>query len=126
LSTTSESHNERAAPPPTATALFALVWESLVDMLGSASAATLVRRAAKCAAPRCPELLELTVVREQLEYRCILPAQWNDVEATEGLRQFFIELCVLLVDLTGPVVVDRLRTTPALEQSGFFAMESVP
>jgi hypothetical protein len=112
------------AVPPSAAALFGLAWESLVDVLGSGTAATLMRRAAARAVVRCDELKDFSVVREKLEYRCVLPVKWSDDRDCAALRELFLELGRLLVELTGPVVVDRLRTLPALEQSRLFAMES--
>src|SRR5260221_10055887 len=59
-------------------ALFALLWDGLADLLGTAASATLLRRAAQRAAPRDPELAELEIVRENLEYRYTLPSAWSD------------------------------------------------
>src|ERR1051325_7380679 len=57
-------------------ALFTLVWDALADVLGTAATATLLRRAARRAAPRCLELGELAIAREKLEYRYTLPPEW--------------------------------------------------
>src|ERR1051325_10337245 len=63
--------------------LFTLVWDALADVLGTATTAAVLRRAARRAAPRCAELTELSISREKLEYRCTLPSRWvNDPDAT--------------------------------------------
>jgi hypothetical protein len=61
-----------------AAALFTLLWEELADVLGTAATAVLVRRAARRAAHRRPELAELAISRENLEYRFILPRAWTE------------------------------------------------
>jgi hypothetical protein len=107
----------------TPASLFAVVWETLVDILGSASAATLIRRAVSRAASRAPELKEVKVLREGLEYRCVVPATWNDTSSIDTLRELCVELQAILFDLTGVVVLSRLRTVPAIAESGLFAHE---
>jgi hypothetical protein len=101
-------------------ALFTLLWEALADVLGTAATAALLRRAARRAVLRYPELTELAISREKLEYRCTLPAAWAGV--TEGtplaLRELVTELRPLLVELTGPVVVRRLERIPELRGRG--------
>ncbi|MDB5219641.1 MAG: hypothetical protein JWO86_7568 [Myxococcaceae bacterium] len=116
----SDQQGERARAPTTSAALFTMAWESLVDMLGSATAATLMRQAASRAALRCPELEDFSVARERLEYRCALPRSWSEPAPAQGLRELFIELRAILLALTGPVVVERLRTIPELAESGLF------
>ncbi len=101
-------------------ALFTLLWEALADVLGTAATAMLLRRAARRAAPRCPELSELAILREKLEYRYTLPPAW--AAGTDGtplaLRELVAELRPLLVELTGPVVVRRLERIPELRERG--------
>ncbi len=114
----SRSH---AAAEPSPAALFALLWEALADLLGTATAATLLRRAARRAALRNPELADFAVVRESLEYRCKLPPSWK--EGTGGaplraLQDLVDELLPLLVELTGPVVVRHLAQVPELRERG--------
>jgi hypothetical protein len=101
-------------------ALFALIWDGLADLLGTAAAATLLRRAAQRAAPRDPELAELAIVRENLEYRYTLPSAWSDpTEGTQrALRRLVGELLPLLVELTGPLVVNHLAQIPELRERG--------
>jgi hypothetical protein len=110
-----------------AAALFALLWEGLADVLGTAATAVLVRRAARRAAARNPELAELAISREKLDYRFTLPRAWTErAEAAAvaaaadeaALRELVGELRPLLVELTGPVVVRRLAQIPALRERG--------
>jgi len=94
--------------------LFTSLWNALADLLGTAATATLLRRSARRAMARAPELVELTIVRQSLEYRYTLPAIWSDsTEATSGgLRLLVAELVPLLVELTGSVVVRHLARMP--------------
>ncbi len=107
-------------PGPSAGDLFTLLWEALADILGTAAAATLLRRAAQRAAPRWPELLALAITRESNEYRYTVPAAWRDpgLDPPSALHGLTRELWALLVDLTGPVVVDRLAQIPELRARG--------
>jgi hypothetical protein len=109
-----------ASAGPSSATLFALLWDALADLLGTAAAATLLRRAAQRAAPRDPELAELGIVRDNLEYKYTLPASWNDgTKSTQhALRHLSAELLPLLVELTGPIVVARLAQIPELRACG--------
>ncbi len=103
------------------TALFKLLWEALVDLLGSAATAALLRRASRRAMAQAPELGELIIVREDLDYRYKLPHAWGDAAAEEtphGLRQLMLELVPLLIELTGPVVLCHLAQIPELRERG--------
>jgi len=101
-------------------ALFALIWDGLADVLGTAATAAIVRRAAQRAMGRCPELVALVVVREDLEYRYTLPSAWNDETRStpDALRELVGELRVLLVEMTGSVVVRHLARIPELRERG--------
>lgn len=101
-------------------ALFTLIWDALADLLGSAATATLLRRAARRARAHDQELAEVTIVRENLQYRYTLPPTWNDASAgtRRTLRCLVGELLPLLVELTGPVVVSRLSLVPELRERG--------
>jgi hypothetical protein len=117
-----------------AAALFSLLWEGLADVLGTAATAVLVRRAARRAAHRRPELAELAISRDNLEYRFTLPRAWteraNAATATAAdalvLRELVGELRPLLVELTGPVVVRRLAKIPELRKRGIIPSDEVP
>jgi hypothetical protein len=103
-----------------ATALFALVWDTLADVLGTAAVAAIVRRAARRVAAQSPELGDLVISRQNLEYRYTLPAAWGQrAERTPPeLRVLVAEIGRLLVELTGPVVIRRLEQVPELRARG--------
>jgi hypothetical protein len=103
-----------------ARALFTVLWEALADILGTAAAATLVRRSAQRAVPRWPELAGLSITRENLDYRYTLPPAWKNSAARppQALCELAGELWTLLVDLTGSVVVNRLAQIPELREGG--------
>jgi hypothetical protein len=100
--------------------LFALLWQVLADILGTAATATLLRRAARGAAPGWPELAELSITRENLEYHYRVPAAWKGElgASPAALCALVAELCKLLFDLTGSVVVNRLKSIPELRARG--------
>ena len=85
--------------------------------MGSAATAALLRRAAKHAVARAPELGGFEVRRVRFEYRCVVPPSWAEGE-TEGprasLKALLQELTPLLVELTGSVVMRRLHAIPEL------------
>jgi hypothetical protein len=97
-------------------ALFTLVWDALADLLGTAATATLVRRAARRAAVRSPELADLAIERDNLDYHYTVPTAWQDEGGRTplALRELMRELLPLLVELTGPVVVRHLAQIPEL------------
>lgn len=100
--------------------LFTILWSALADILGTAAAAALLRRAAQRAVVHWPELASLAITRERLEYRYSLPVHWKDPSSDppRALCELARELCTLLVDLTGPVIVNRLAQIPELESRG--------
>jgi hypothetical protein len=100
--------------------LFATVWETIADVLGTATTAAIVRRAAGRAATRSPELVGLVVVREELEYQYRVPSTWSQgsERGLISLRVLAAELGRLLVELTGNIVVQRLEEDPELHTVG--------
>lgn len=108
------------------TVLFELIWVALVDLLGSAATATLIRRSLKRAAARAPELAGISISRERFEYRYVLSSEWRDnaTGALDGLRELGRELQPLLFELTGLVVLHRLRGMPDLERCRVFPPEN--
>jgi hypothetical protein len=110
--------------------LFALLWDGLADVLGTAATAALTRRAASVAASRCPELAAFVVVRETLDYSYTRPAAWNEPGGSTpvALRELARELRTLLIEMTGTVVVRHLARIPELRQRGvvFLAEEEDP
>jgi len=105
-----------------AAALFAIVWEALADVLGTAATAAIVRRAAGRAATDNPELIDIVIRREKLEYRYTLPHAWSHTvrvatpeERTPiAFRALIAEIGRLLVELTGTVFIGRLEQIPEL------------
>lgn len=100
--------------------LFTILWEALADILGTATSATLLRRAAQRAVPRFPELADLSIRRESLEFRYTVPLAWKAPapDPPDALCELARELWTLLVDLTGSVVVNRLAQIPELRDQG--------
>jgi hypothetical protein len=111
----------------TAAALFKLVWDAMVDVLGSAATATLVRRSARRAAEGSRELEGLVISRDGFDYAYRLPASWTEprLEAIGALRVLAAQLSPLLFELTGPVIVRRLSAIPALQRSEILFQEGV-
>lgn len=109
-----------------AAALFAIVWDALAEVLGTAATAAIVRRAAGRAATECPELVDVVIRREKIEYRCRLPHAWSDaVKAATppermpiALHALIAEIGRLLVELTGTIVVGRLEQIPERRARG--------
>jgi len=103
-----------------ADALFAIVWDTLAELLGTAAVAAIVRRATKRAAVERPELVDLVILREDLEYRYKLPLAWSQKaeRAPIALHVLVAEIGRLLVELTGTVVIHRLEQVPELRASG--------
>jgi hypothetical protein len=101
-------------------ALFKLIWDAVADILGATATATLLRRAAKRAAPRNPELGELTVLRTEGGYTYSLPRGLvGKLERTPvALRELVGELRPLLAELTGHLVIRRIDQIPELQERG--------
>ena len=101
-------------------ALFAILWDALAEVLGTAAAAAIVRRATGRAAATSPQLLALVVTRENLEYRYTLPHAWSQDAAPEliELRMLALEIGRLLQELTGMIVIRRLDQIPELRAAG--------
>lgn len=111
-----EAVNDR--PRVNAEALFGALWDALVSLLGTTATATLLRRAVSRATAGTPELRELRIAREGLEYTYAVPPSWRDPEhvpAVIALRRLFVEeLEPLLRELTGAVVRRHLARIPEL------------
>ncbi|HEU0034099.1 MAG TPA: hypothetical protein VFQ53_25905 [Kofleriaceae bacterium] len=111
--------NEDPTPEPTTAALFALMWNDLVDVLGSSATATLVRRAAKHAARVHPRLQQLVIQRPAFEYEYVVPSEWlDDLQGRDALIVLVQTLRPLLEELTGPIVIRRLSAIPELARTG--------
>ena len=116
--------------PSSAAELFELLWESLADLLGTAAAATLVRRAIKRVAAHDPSVETVMVVRNGPDYEYTLPETWRqpaaDEEALSALRKVAVELRMLLIELTGPVVVRRLARLASFRKLGIDFSDEAP
>lgn len=102
---------------PDAAELFELVWATMADILGTAATAALLRRAARRA-----ELPGVTIAQDGLTYRFQVPASWHqppDPASLAPLRHLVRELCPLLEEMTGPVVLCRLGRVAPLQRVGF-------
>ena len=88
-------------------------WSSLGLPIGTSCA-----RAASGAAAQSPELVDLVIVREDLEYRYTLPPAWSQKAEPVALRVLVVEIGRLLVELTGTVVVRRREQIPELRAHG--------
>jgi hypothetical protein len=98
----------------TAAELFAILWETLADVIGSAATATLVRRAARRA-----RVDGLSVGRGGLNYVYQLPPDWREREpSVVALRALARELGPILAELTGAVLLRRLGAVRELEACG--------
>lgn len=116
-----ESVSDRDRVATSAAELFDLLWESLADVLGTAAGATLLRRAIKQAAARTAWSEPVSVTRNGLDYEYRVPETWKQSgnnEAVDTLRIVAAELRVLLVELTGPVVVERLSRLAPFRKFG--------
>jgi len=109
--------------------LFELLWESLADVLGTAAAATLLRRAIKRAAALGSSAEPVIVVRNGPDYEYRLPETWSqpgNEEALNALRGVAVELRMLLIELTGPVVVRRLARLASFRKLGIDFSDEAP
>jgi hypothetical protein len=101
--------------PPTTADLFALLWNDLVDVLGSSATATLLRRAAKHGVKQAPGLGRLVIHRRVFEYEYVLPMEWTNAGSGRAeLDALCKTLIPLLHQLTGVIVIHRLRSIPEL------------
>ena len=104
-------------PKLSGTALFKMIWDGLVDVLGTAATATIVRRASRLAQPRSPELGELAIERVDQEYRYVVPRSFDRADGPPApLRDLLDELRPLLSELTGQVVLRGLERVPQLRE----------
>jgi hypothetical protein len=100
--------------------LFDLIWNDLVEVLGTAAAAVLVRRASKHVAGCTPDLPTVVVNRKTITYEFEVPAVWRrpgDPRASASLQALAYALGVLLTELTGDVVIHRLERIDALRDA---------
>jgi hypothetical protein len=101
--------------------IFEAVWTALIEVLGTATTATLIRRAAKRAAATAPDLPSVVVNRNTVTYEVEVPAIWRrpgDARAWHSLRALLTELGFLLRELTGVVVTRRLERLALIRAAG--------
>jgi hypothetical protein len=109
--------------------LFALLWETLADVLGTAATATLLRRAIKQVSSQTSWSAPVIVTRNGPDYEYRLPATWRqpgNEEALSALRMVATELRRLLIELTGPVVVRRLVRLASFRKLGIDFSDEAP
>lgn len=108
--------------------LFQRLWDAVVELIGTAATAALLRRAVKRASAKRPELAAPLLRREGLEYAFVLPTSWQDPErrdAVEQLRRLVREdLHPLFRELAGPVIARRLAQAPELVAAGLAGEEA--
>ena len=109
-----------ATEPCTAARAFDALWLALVDVLGHTATAALLQRSIKRAAADAPELSDVVITREQFAYRYTLPPSWEHADATApgGVQPIVRYLWPLLAELTGSVVVQKLRQNAVLRTCG--------
>jgi hypothetical protein len=111
-----------ASPRATSAAqVFAVLWEELADVLGTAATATLVRRAVRDAGLDRPGPPPVVVNPTPLSYEYCVPDAWRDAgdpEALASLQAVAGQLAGLLRELTGDVVLRRLARAPVLRDAG--------
>lgn len=125
---TSQHDRETGTEDVTVTAahLLAVLWTNLVDIMGTAAAASVLRRAVKRACVKLPELEALQIVREGWEYRCAAPEAWehrHPAEVPAFAQMLHDDLYPILRELTGPIVLRRLERVPELAELGLHTPE---
>ena len=105
--------------------LFATLWDTLADMLGTGATAVLLRRAVRQAADEDPSLKDLVIRREGLEYNFSVPTSWRNgrEDGLLGLRRVVRALRPILTELTGHVVLRRLERLELLRLYGLVGEE---
>jgi hypothetical protein len=90
----------------------------MADILGTGATATLLRRAVRRAAERRPDLKDLHIRKEALEYTFTVPDSWNEPQPTamDALRDVARELRPMLAELTGSVVLRQLEKLELLRE----------
>jgi hypothetical protein len=116
-------HGLTASADLSVSALFTLLWNALADLLGTATTATLLKRAARRAQARSPELAELAIERQGLVYAYTCPSGWSSPCAgpPPALREVIGELQPLLIEMTGQLVIRHLEQILELRERGLLA-----
>lgn len=105
--------------------LFKILWDELVDILGTTATAVVMERALRRARTASRELGMLTVTRVDGQFGYAVPAAFvQSVGPSVALNSLVDELRPLLVELTGQVAVQLLGRVPELR--GWAAPPSGP
>ena len=105
--------------------IFDVLWTALIEILGSPATASLLRRSAKRQLEDFPELGKLAITRKGFEYAYDVPPDWKHTNerSNAALQALVQDLCSLLFELTGPVVLRRLEALPQLAKCGLSLSE---
>ena len=116
-----KSDTQRGLPCPPAR-LFEAIWSTMSDVLGPTATALLLQRSARRVASEQPELRELVISRDAFAYTYTLPPSWMEdrPQPSEAFLHLARELGVLLSELTGSVVLRRLRDVELLRRCRLF------
>jgi hypothetical protein len=126
-SKTQKTHNQ-VTPYPAAD-LFALLWNTLSNILGTGATAALIARALRGALPSTPALADVSIATRRFTYGYQLPDSWrspDNAEATAAVNQLMMELVPLLTALTGRVVVRQLARLEALGLNRLLVKQEPP
>lgn len=110
-------------------ALYRRLWHTLDEVMGSVATVTLLRRAARRAAPQSPLLQELAASSVDEGFGYLLPRAFQE-EPSEGphraLQDLVGALRPLLVEFTGMVVVQQVDLIPGLRRRDAAAAGATP
>ena len=108
--------------------LYHRLWHTLDDVVGSVATVTLLRRAARRAAPTSPLLLELATTSVDDGFSYQLPRFFLEPEEgpAQALDDLVAALRTLLVELTGLVVVQQVDRISGLRRPQAPATEEAP
>ena len=110
----------------TAAALFDALWGGLADVIGPTATSALIQRSVKRALPDDAGLRELVIARDGFTYTYTVPPSWTEAGAQPraAVARLVAELWPLLTELTGSVVIRRLRDEPLLRRCGVIPEEA--
>ncbi len=104
-----------SSPKLSGAGLFKLLWDALVDLLGTAATAAIMGRASRRAQRRAPELALLSFQRVDGEFIYRVPPTFERLDSPPAaMRALLDDLRPLLVELTGAVALRRLALVPQL------------
>lgn len=95
--------------------LFKILWDELIDILGTTATAVVMERALRRARAACLELGHLTITRVDGQFGYAVPADLvQAVGPSVALTTLVDKLRPLLVELTGQVAIRHLERVPEL------------